>query len=63
MHQNEAYREWYALTSGAKDRCDASHETYYFLGRGNNAPIGRHSIEENEDDFSIRYLLNKSFGD
>lgn len=63
LYQEDAYKEWYRLTSGGRKNSKPSFETYYFLGSSYANLVGRHEIEEQEDDFSIRYLLNKSFGD
>ena len=62
MLMEDAYKEWYKLTCGAKKQRDSSFETYYHLDLLSNKPSGRHYLE-NDDDFSINYLLNKSFGD
>jgi hypothetical protein len=63
MYQEDAYREWYRLTSGGKKMAKPSSPTYYFLGRSNLTLVVRHDDEQEEDDFSIKYLLSKSFGE
>jgi hypothetical protein len=63
MYQEDAYKEWWRLTSAGKERHDSSSETYFFLGSSNEVLSGRHGVEVEDDDFSIGYLLNKSFGE
>ena len=63
LQKQDAYREWYRLTSGGQVNCNAEFEEYYHLGSLKDKPVGKHSLEEDEDDFSARYLLAKSFGD
>lgn len=63
LYQEDAYKEWYRLTRGGKQNNKASCETYYFLGSSNLKLVGRHEQAEEGDDFSIKYLLSKSFGD
>lgn len=63
MYQEKAYKEWYRLTDGGKENCDSSSETYFFLGSSNAELSGRHNDDLEEDDFSISYLLNKTFGE
>ena len=63
MYKEDAYREWYRLTSGGRKMSKSSSSTYYFLGKSNLVLMGRHEDEPEQDDFSIRYLLSKSFGD
>lgn len=62
MYQQDAYRKWYSLTKGGKQNNDSRSKTYYFLGSADLKLEGRHQEEVEEED-SIRYLLNKSFGD
>lgn len=63
-YQEQAYKDWYRLTEGGVVKSKPTDETYYFLGSPDLVLLGRHDPEELaiEDDFSIGYLLNKSFG-
>jgi hypothetical protein len=63
MYQEDAYKAWYRLTSGGKKLSKPSFDSYYFLGRSNLMLSGRHEVTPDEDDFSIKYLLAKTFGD
>lgn len=63
MYQEDAYKEWYRLTRGGKFNASPKSENYYYLGLSEEVLLNRHSYESEEDNFSIRYLLNKSFGD
>ena len=63
MYQEDAYRQWYILTSGGKKMSKPSFPVYYYLGSSNLTLVGRHDDEQEEDDFSIKYLLSKSFGE
>lgn len=63
LYQEDAYKEWYRLTQGGKKNNKASCEMYYFLGPSSLKLFGRHDQPEEGDDFSIRYLLAKSFGE
>lgn len=63
MYQEDAYREWYRLTGGGRKQNDSKCETYFYLGSADETLEGRHPVEEEEDDFSVNYLLNKSFGE
>lgn len=63
-YQEQAYKDWYSLTKGGKEKSKATEPTYYFLGPADLVLSERHDPEElkEEDDFSINYLLSKSFG-
>jgi hypothetical protein len=63
MYQEDAYKVWYKLTSGGRKMNNQSHSSYYHLGKSNLKLSGRHEEESQQDDFSIKYLLAKSFGD
>lgn len=63
MYQEDAYKEWYRLTKGGKVSGNPTCENYYFLGSATQAMTERHPREVESDDFSIRYLLSKSFGE
>lgn len=63
MYQEDAYREWYRLTSGGERNNNRSCDSYYYLGLSNEDPTSRHPKDnDDDDDFSTSYLLNKSFG-
>jgi hypothetical protein len=61
--QTEAYKIWYKATKGGKENFDATSDTYFYMGSASEVLDGRHKVDEEEDDFSISYLLNKSFGE
>lgn len=61
MYQEEAYKEWYRLTSGGKEMNNSSCKVYYHLCSSKETLLNRHCESDDEDDFSIGYLLNKSF--
>lgn len=63
-YQEEAYKDWYHLTQGGTVMHNSTCPTYFLLGSSNLKLEGRHLAEEfqEEDNFSISYLLNKSFG-
>ena len=63
-YQEEAYKDWYALTESGKIRNNSTCETYYFLGSADLVLTDKYDPDtlKEEDDFSIGYLLNKSFG-
>ena len=63
MYQEDAYREWYRITKGGKVKAKPTEESYYYLGSSGLILSGRHEETGPEDDFSIKYLLSKSFGD
>lgn len=63
MYQEDAYREWYRLTKGGKMMSKALHGPYYYLGKSDLILSGPHEEESVEDDFSIKYLLSKTFGE
>ena len=63
MTQPEAYKIWYQRTRCGKENCNPSFDCYFYMGPAKEVLNGRHPIEEDEDDFSLRYLLNKSFGE
>ena len=64
MYQEDAYKDWYRLTKGCTENHNASFERYYYLGSAHEELEGRHEFEEeDDDDFSIGYLLSKSFGE
>lgn len=63
MYQEDAYREWYRLTKGGKVMSKPSHSSYYHLGKSDLILTGPHEEESERDDFSIKYLLSKTFGD
>lgn len=63
LYQEDAYKEWYRLTSGGRINSKPSFDSYYFLGPSSLTLEGRHDLDAEKDDFSIRYLLNKSFGE
>lgn len=60
MYQEDAYREWYRLTGGNRRNHNSDFEVYYIL---ESAKWNQEVEAEEADDFSVRYLLNKSFGD
>ena len=63
LSKNDAYRIWYEKTNGGKDQADSRSKSYYHFGRSDEELRGRHSWEKEEDDFSVSYLLAKSFGE
>ena len=64
MYQQDAYKEWYRLTSGGKINSNSNFEQYYYLGKSNIHLVDKDiQVESDDDSISIRYLLNKSFGD
>lgn len=63
MYQEDAYREWYRITKGGRIKAKPTEESYYYLGSSELVLSGRHEETTQEDNFSIKYLLSKSFGD
>ena len=63
MRQEEAYREWFELTKKGTEQCNPACKTYFYLHRTDEELNGRHEVEEEEEDFSVKYLLGKSFGE
>jgi hypothetical protein len=63
MYQEDAYREWYRLTKGGRKESGPKCDTYYYLGSTKLKMAEKHPVESETDDFSIRYLLSKSFGE
>lgn len=63
MYQEDAYREWYRLTKGGRKEFGPKCDTYYYLGSAKLSLTEKHPVESEADDFSIRYLLAKSFGE
>jgi len=63
LYEEDAYKAWYNLTDSAKTNKDSSFQTYYYFGSSREELKGRHKTKADDDDFSIGYLLNKSFGE
>lgn len=63
LKKEEAYRVWYNSTLGGTINNDSRSDNYYFMCPENIELSGRHEYYNEEDNFSYRYLLDKSFGD
>jgi len=63
IKKEEAYRVWYQQTSGGTLCNDSRSDSYYFMCPENIKLYDRHEYDDDDDDFSYRYLLNKSFGE
>jgi hypothetical protein len=63
LRQTDAYRLWWQSTDGGSKNNDPREETYYFMCPEGIELSGRHEHEDDEDGFSYRYLLDKSFGE
>ncbi len=62
MNQKESYRAWYDFTYMGTINKDSRSENYYFICPEDEELSGRHRYDEDDGDFSYRYLLDKSFG-
>jgi hypothetical protein len=62
LRKEEAYRVWWSKTAGATEQQNSGSHNYYYMCPESEPLDGRHRFEEEEDDFSYRYLLDKSFG-
>ncbi len=61
LTQADAYKEWYKLTKGATQNHKPEYSEYYVIESAFWKPEHLKE-EEEEDDFSIKYLLEKTFG-
>lgn len=62
MYHQDAYRVWYKVTEGGSVKNKSSCGEYYRLVKFWHKFELDEPEDEEEDSFSIRYLLDKSFG-
>lgn len=61
MKQNQAYQLWYEKTKGNTTEHNKACHSFYYLGKDGEELSGREIDDDEEDDFSVSYLLEKSF--
>lgn len=61
LRKADAYRLWWAETHGATRSSNPADHNYYYMHLETEQLNGRHQPETEGDDFSVRYLLDKSF--